>query len=178
MDFQKAKQIFAARGGTLRTTEALDAGVHPRTLYAMRDRGELQALSRGVYRLKGAAGNKVSDLAVLAKRMPQGVVCLRSALAFHQLGGKPKTGIDLALPRTAGAHSAYISKQNVYRFGDEAYCAGSGLAASEVLLSPANDWGLPERSTSRSCRAVRRSLSSTARGGPSVPARRPNPSMR
>ena len=124
MDFQKAKQIFAARGGTLRTTEALDAGVHPRTLYAMRDRGELQALSRGVYRLKGAAGSKVSDLVVLAKRMPQGVVCLRSALAFHRLGAKPKTGIDLALPRTAGAYSAYISKQNVYRFGDEAYCAG------------------------------------------------------
>jgi hypothetical protein len=38
-------------GGTARTSAILDAGVHPRDLYAARDAGALVEVSRGVYRL-------------------------------------------------------------------------------------------------------------------------------
>lgn len=48
-----ARDIFRRHGGTLRTTEALAAGIHPRTLYAMRDTGQLEALARGVNIEKG-----------------------------------------------------------------------------------------------------------------------------
>ena len=39
----QAHVIFKARGGILRTREALKAGIHPRTLYAMRNIGPLAA---------------------------------------------------------------------------------------------------------------------------------------
>jgi hypothetical protein len=41
-------RVSKVPGGTLRTHEALEAGIHPRTLYAMRDAGQLQRLTRGV----------------------------------------------------------------------------------------------------------------------------------
>lgn len=124
MQVERAKQIFADRGGTLRTSEALEAGIHPRTLYAMRDSGDLQVLARGVYRLSNMGRMKSPDLATIAKRVPKGVICLRSALAHHGLGGKPSDGVDIALPRTAGTPSMSNPALNVYRFSDNAFCAG------------------------------------------------------
>lgn len=38
----QARNAFEKRGGTMSTGEALAAGIHPRTLYAMRDAGELE----------------------------------------------------------------------------------------------------------------------------------------
>ncbi len=49
--FAKATSIFREQGGVLRTMEAVRLGVHPRTLYVMRDAGVLERLGRGVYRL-------------------------------------------------------------------------------------------------------------------------------
>ena len=48
---ERARQAFSELGGTLRTREALAAGIHPRTPYALRDAGELAQLARGVFRL-------------------------------------------------------------------------------------------------------------------------------
>jgi len=49
--FDRAVAVFRKHGGILRTSQVLQAGVHPSTLYAMRDDGTLEAVSRGVYRL-------------------------------------------------------------------------------------------------------------------------------
>jgi hypothetical protein len=43
------KALFRGHWGLLRTSEALRLSIHPRTLYAMRDAGVLEQLSRGLY---------------------------------------------------------------------------------------------------------------------------------
>ena len=48
---ESAKRIFRRHGGILKTGEALDQGIHRRTLYTMRDAGILERLDRGLYRL-------------------------------------------------------------------------------------------------------------------------------
>jgi predicted transcriptional regulator of viral defense system len=98
---EQARSVFGKRGGTMSTGEALEAGIHPRTLYAMRDAGELEPLARGVYRLADLPPLKEPDLATVAKRVPQGVVCLISALAFHELTTQIPHEVHLGLPRTA-----------------------------------------------------------------------------
>jgi len=45
---QNAIAVFRQHGGALRTSEALRLDIHPRTLYAMRDSGVLEQLSRGL----------------------------------------------------------------------------------------------------------------------------------
>jgi len=69
----------------MRTKDALRAGIHPRTLYGLRDAGVLERLSRGVYRLATATPLGNPDLVTVALRAPDSVVCLISALAFHEL---------------------------------------------------------------------------------------------
>src|SRR5712692_7167891 len=81
----KAKTAFRKHGGVLRMTEAVKAGIHRRTLYAMRDAGIIEPLSRGLYRLADAPPLGSPDLVTVAIKIPQGVICLISALAYHEL---------------------------------------------------------------------------------------------
>src|SRR5438477_9483606 len=81
----KAKTAFKKHGGVLRMTQAVKAGIHRRTLYAMRDAGIIEQLSRGLYRLADAPPLGNPDLVTVALKVPQGVICLISALAYHEL---------------------------------------------------------------------------------------------
>ena len=94
-----AVQAFRARGGILRTQEALDLGVHPRTLYRLRDEGVLEQLSRGVYRLAVMADLANPDLVTVALRVPRAVICLISALAYHDATDEVPHEVHIALPR-------------------------------------------------------------------------------
>ena len=121
---KQARSIFKTHGGTLRTREALKAGIHPRTLYAMRDAGELEQLTRGVYRLAELSPLSNPDLAMVGKRVPQGVACLISALAFHELTTQIPHVVHLALPRNARTPKLEFPPLQVYRFSADAFKAG------------------------------------------------------
>ena len=121
---EKAKGVFTTHGGTLRTTEALAAGIHPRTLYAMRDTGQIESLVRGVYRLTGLSPLADPDLAIVAKRVPQGVICLISALAFHELTTQIPHEVHVAISRTARQPRLPFPPLRIYRFSGEAFEAG------------------------------------------------------
>lgn len=85
-DSQKAAMDqFRRHGGMLRMAEAIRAGIHRRTLYALLDAGALEQLSRGLYRLYDAQPLRNPDLVTVALRVPKGVICLISALAFHEM---------------------------------------------------------------------------------------------
>jgi len=119
-----ARAVFEKRGGTLRTGEALAAGIHPRVLYEMRDAGELEQLARGVYRLASLPPLSDPDLATVAKRVPQGVICLISSLAFHELTTQIPHEVHLALTRTAREPVLEYPPIRIYRFSKESFAAG------------------------------------------------------
>ena len=93
--------LFREQGGTLRTNEAIALGIHPRTLYAMRDAGILDQLSRGLFRLADLPPLGHPDLVPVALRVPDGVFCLLSALSLHDLTTQIPHEVYLALPRGA-----------------------------------------------------------------------------
>jgi predicted transcriptional regulator of viral defense system len=120
----KAKGIFRRHGGMLRTAEAIREGIQPRVLYAMRDAGDLQTLRRGCYRLADLDQMSDPDLAVVAKATPKGVVCLISALAFHDITTQIPRVVDLAIP--AHRHPPKIDYPPIqpYWFSGKAYWSG------------------------------------------------------
>ncbi len=95
----RALKVFHDHGGILRTAEALRLGVHPETLYRMRDEGTLETLSRGLFRIADQTGLGNPDLIAVSIRFPQGVICLISALSFHDITTQVPHAVDLALPR-------------------------------------------------------------------------------
>ena len=97
----KAREVFTEHGGILRTSKALRLGIHPRTLYALRDAGEIEQVGRGLYRLSTAPALSSPDLVPIAIRIPRAVVCLISALAHHGLTTQIPHAIDIALPSHA-----------------------------------------------------------------------------
>lgn len=69
----------------MRLVELREAGVTAATMSRMEQAGEVIRLSRGIYQLPDAELDPNHSLAEAAKRVPKGVVCLVSALAFHGL---------------------------------------------------------------------------------------------
>lgn len=79
----------------------MNLGIHPETLYKMRDSGKLSNLARGLYRVSDLPPLGNPDLATVALKVPRSVICLISALAFHELTAKIPHEVYLALPRGA-----------------------------------------------------------------------------
>jgi predicted transcriptional regulator of viral defense system len=71
--------------GMARLSEFAQEGITAATLARMRQKGLILQLSRGLYQLPNAGGDANHVLAEAAKLVPKGVVCLVSALAFHEL---------------------------------------------------------------------------------------------
>jgi len=97
----RARSIFLHHGGVLRTKDALRLGIHPETLYRMRNSGKLTSLGRGLYRLSDLPPLGSPDLVTVAIKVPSGVICLISALAFHELTTQIPHEVYVALPRGA-----------------------------------------------------------------------------
>ena len=101
MSFEREKRAFSRGGGLLRTSAAMRAGIHPRTLYDMRDEGVVEQLSRGLYRLADLPALSNPDLVTVALKIPAGVVCLISALAYHEITTQIPHEVHIALARGA-----------------------------------------------------------------------------
>ena len=121
---KQAHRIFKERHGTLRTFEALRAGIHPRTLYALRDRGKIEQIARGLFRLAELPPPGEPDLLTVAKKVPQAVFCLLTALAFHRLTTQVPHAVEVALPRTARVPRLDHPPIKVFRFSSESLNAG------------------------------------------------------
>ena len=82
---ETAVEAFRKNGGVLRTSRALRLGIHPRTLYQLRDANRIAQISRGVYRLADLPEVTNPDLVAVATRVPEAIICLVSALSFHEI---------------------------------------------------------------------------------------------
>jgi predicted transcriptional regulator of viral defense system len=112
-------------------SDALAAGISRRDLYALRDSGTVTQLSRGVYRLASLPDLAAPDIVTVALRVPGGVVCLISALAFHELTTQIPHAVDVALPR--GAERPRIDYPPV------SYHWFSGAAFTSGIVTPSVD---------------------------------------
>ncbi len=120
----QARRIFKQGQGTLRTAEALRAGIHPRTLYALRDSGEIERVARGLFRLSTLPPPSEPDLLTVAKKVPHAVFCLMTALVFHRLTTQVSHAVEIALSRTARTPRLDHPPLQVFRFSPASLRAG------------------------------------------------------
>ncbi len=120
----KARKVFAHHQGILRTSEAIRLGVHPRTLYALRDSSEIEQVTRGFYRLSNKPALTNPDLVAVALRIPRAIICLISALDLHGLTTQVPHTVDVALPSHAQAPTLDGIPLRVFWYSEPSFSAG------------------------------------------------------
>jgi predicted transcriptional regulator of viral defense system len=130
-DLQSVLETFRQHGGVLRTGQALMRGIHPAALYSLVEAGQLTRLARGLYRLADAQEFSNPDLAVVAAKAPDAVVCLISALSFHGITTQVPRAVHLAVPRGRYAGLRLRSPPvKIYRF--DAATFDQGIEAHQI----------------------------------------------
>jgi len=81
-------------------------------------------VSRGVYRLAGDTPLGNPDLVTVATRIPGGVICLISALAYHELTTQIPHEIHVALQRGAEEPRLEHPPIRTYRFTGKSFTEG------------------------------------------------------
>ena len=121
---KRVEEIFLDHGGQLRMSEALRHGITRYMLYSLRDRGIIEKISRGIYRLADLPSISNPDLVTVSLRFPKAVVCLISALAFHDITTQLPHTVSVAVPREARIPSLDYPPVEAHRFADKAYNSG------------------------------------------------------
>src|SRR5215470_9680512 len=85
--------------GVVRAGELASRGIHPMTLSRLLEQGVVERDGRGLYRLAGAEVSENYSLIQAAKRVPKGVICLLSALRFHNLTTQKPFEVWMAIER-------------------------------------------------------------------------------
>ena len=123
--------------------QALRRGISRWRLYRMLDEGVVERLSRGVYRLVDLPAPGDPDLVTVAMRVPRGVVCLVSALAFHDMTTEVPHEVYLAIRRGGKAPRIEHPPVRVFRFSNGAF--NSGIETHELDGVPVRIYS-PEKS--------------------------------
>jgi predicted transcriptional regulator of viral defense system len=100
----KAGQDHPARlslGPTFTAAQVRAAGGASRELARLVEAGELEVLSRGVYRWVDAPATAFLDLIAVHARVPHGVLCGETALALHELIDDIPAAVHVAVRRGA-----------------------------------------------------------------------------
>lgn len=87
MPVSKTDQVLelARTRGIIRPRDLDEHGLPRRYLSRLHERGALERVGRGLYALSDREITEHHDLAIVAKRLPSGVICLLSALRFYDL---------------------------------------------------------------------------------------------
>ncbi|NKF22763.1 type IV toxin-antitoxin system AbiEi family antitoxin domain-containing protein [Solimonas marina] len=127
MDEQtKSERILALaqQMGVLRPKDLAPFDIQAEYLRRLCDRGQLKKLGRGSY---VPATRRVSfplSLALVARAVPHGVICLNSALAFHRLGEPNAREIAVAIERRAARPRLDFPALRIARLGGASFTEG------------------------------------------------------
>ena len=118
------EEIFWKYGGQLHMSEAIANGMTRYMLYSLRDQGVIEWVSRGIYRLVGLPQISNLDLMTISLRCPNAVICLLSALAYHEITTQIPHAVSLAISRNSRRPSLDYPPIQVHKFSGNAYESG------------------------------------------------------
>jgi predicted transcriptional regulator of viral defense system len=115
---------LAREFGVLRPKELDHYGIPLKYLYRLERAGKLQRVGRGLYALPDAEPSANRSLVEAAKRVPSGVVCLLSALRFHELTTQAPFEVWMAIAEKAWRPRIEYPPLRIFRFSGGALDEG------------------------------------------------------
>jgi predicted transcriptional regulator of viral defense system len=115
---------YIKKSGMCRVRDAEKNGFRRRDFARLIEDGKIERLSRGLYGVTGVSVGPDQGLRELALRAPDAVVCLISALHFHNLTTQIPRVIWCAIEGTSHAPRISYPPIKIVRFTGDAYSAG------------------------------------------------------
>ncbi len=112
------------RRGMMRLSEFIRAGITATTVSRMERKGLITQLGRGLYQLPDAPLEANHSLAEAAKLVPNGVICLDSALAFHELTDRIPSRVWMAIGARDWRPRITHPPVEIVRFGPKVFDSG------------------------------------------------------
>lgn len=127
MGISQAERVLrlATEQGIVTTRDIVRAGIHTETLSRLVGAGKLERVARGQYRLPDSPVTEHHGLALAARAVPGGVVCLLSALSFHGIGTQLPSQIWMAIDRRARTPRVRYPPLRIVRFTGKALTEGT-----------------------------------------------------
>ena len=98
--FERTMQ-YVRQHGIVRPRDIEAIGIPREYLLRLHGQGKLSRIGRGIYSLPDAAVTERHTYAEVAKRVPDAVLCLLSALAFHEITTQSPASVWIALGKGA-----------------------------------------------------------------------------
>jgi predicted transcriptional regulator of viral defense system len=112
------------RFGLVRPKDLNQHGIPVIYLRRLLHRGELVQPARGVYAVAGHEPTLHHSLAMVSKRIPRGVVCLLSALAYHEIGTQLPSVVWLAIDQRSRPLVTTDLPAKIVRFSAQSLVGG------------------------------------------------------
>jgi predicted transcriptional regulator of viral defense system len=110
--------------GMARLSEFIEQGITATTISRMERKGVITQLSRGLYQLPDAPLDANHSLAEAAKLVPNGVICLGSALAFHELTDRIPASVWVGIGARDWHPKIDRPRIQIVRFGPKVFDKG------------------------------------------------------
>ena len=115
---------FAQRQRLLSAADVRAQGWSPQLLIKLEQSGKLQRVTRGLYSLPDSQITEHQSLIEVCRRVPKAVICLLSALQFHEIGTQLPFEVWIALPEATQAPALDNPALRIARLRGAAYTEG------------------------------------------------------
>jgi predicted transcriptional regulator of viral defense system len=122
--YQEIKKTFKSNKGYARTRDLLAQGVHPRDIKGMVDAGTISKVKNGLYRLSDVSVVSHQSFIDIARAVPEGVICLLSALSYYQLTTFNPSVVSVAIYRKAWRPKIMYPPVEFYYFSTKQFQSG------------------------------------------------------
>ena len=117
-------EFIRGKGGFASYADLINAGFYKALIVGALDSGRIERLRRGVYALAEVPDVSHPDLVTVSVLIPRGVICLISALAFHEVTDEIPHYTDVAIPAQSRAKDVKNILIRYYRFSRNTWEAG------------------------------------------------------
>jgi predicted transcriptional regulator of viral defense system len=115
---------LARRPEGVTAREVAAAGIHRQVLTRLVAAGEIERVVRGLYRVADRSPTENHGLVMASAAVPQGVICLLSALQFQGIGTQLPSEIWIAIDRRARRPALQYPPLRVVRYSGAALTEG------------------------------------------------------
>ena len=120
----RIKKIFYENKGYLHAKDLTKKGIHRKYLSDLLKNKEIIKLKRGLYKWNDDKFNSLNELIDVAMIIPDGVVCLASALSYYELTTYSPLEYQIAIPNQKKIKSVSYPPINLYYFSKKYYQNG------------------------------------------------------